>query len=401
METISGLTEFQRRGAGTDSERRAALWLSRQLAATGRDVRLEPFWCRSNWAFAHLWHVALGLAGSLVSVASARVGGALILLALLSVIADELTGVSPGRRLTFERASQNVIAAPTAVEPGRVRLIITANYDAGRTGLVYRRRARAAAARLRQLSGGRAPGWLAWLALALIWLLATAILRLEGDRGTAIGVLQLLPTVALVLMLAALIDLAGAEFGPAAGDNSSGAAVAIAVARALDAAPPRNLETELVLQGAGDGGGIGLRRYLRRQRPRRRATDTVVLGIAPCGSGRLRWWVSDGTLVPLRYLARLRGQCEQIAHQQQHLQARPHRGRGATPALPARAARLPAIAIGCLDERGLVPHSHAREDTPDAVEEAAPDAAVAFALMLVDAIDAYVGGTRAPAGTTA
>jgi hypothetical protein len=396
METIEGLAGFERRGPGSESERRAAGWLAGQLTAGGRDARIEPFWCRPNWALAHAWHVVLGLAGSLVSVGSPRVGGALILVALLSLITDEVTGYSLGRRLSPERASQNVIATPRAqpAQTHTVRLILTANYDAGRIGVVNRRGPRAISAAVRNATGGFAPGWLAWMSLMLIWLLVVAVLRLEGSHGSAVGVAQLFPTVALVLALAALIDVATADFSPAAGDNASGVAAALAIARALDAAPPRNVYPELVLQGAGEAGGVGLRRHLRARRKRLRAANTIVLGLAPCGGGQLRYWFSDGQFVPLRYLARLRQMCEQISADPSSPQAARYRGRGATPALPARAARLPAIAIGCTDRSGLIPHSHERTDTPDAVDPQAAETTVAFALILIDAIDAYVGRTR-------
>ncbi len=84
-----------------------------------------------------------------------------------------------------------------------------------------------------------------------------------------------------MLALALLLEHGRAEFGPAANDNASGVAVAIALARALDAAPPVRLGVDLVLQGAGDGGGIGLRRYLRARRKTIDATNVVVLGVAP------------------------------------------------------------------------------------------------------------------------
>ena len=166
------------------AERRAALWLCGELQAAGHDARLETFWCRPSWAFAHAWHVALGLAGSLVAVSHPSIGGAMILVAILAVIADALTGISPGRRLTPERASQNVVVDRGAADDERVRLIITANYDAGRVGLAYRDRVRAACARLREVTGGLSPGWLGWLVIGLMWLLAVAILRLEGTRGS-------------------------------------------------------------------------------------------------------------------------------------------------------------------------------------------------------------------------
>lgn len=393
-ETVTELTRFERRGAGTDAERRAALWLAGQLGGGGREALIEPFWCRPNWALTHMWHVALGLAGSLVSVSSPRVGGGLILLALLSVIADALLGFSPGRRLTLEHASQNVVSPPLAGQRNRVRLILTANYDAGRTGIVHRDWPRHASARLRALTVGRGPGWLGWLAIVLGWLLVTAVLRAGGGGGGALGAVQLMPTVALVLALAALLEHASADYCPGAGDNASGVAIAIALARALDAAPPRHVAVEVVLTGAGDGPGIGLDHYLRRRGRSLAPADTVVLGIGACATGAPRWWCSDGALLPLRCFPRLRELCAAVAMDEPRLSARGHRGRGNSPALAARIARLPAIAIGCLDQRGLVPRSHQPADTAERVQAGALESTLELGLLLVEKIDGFLSSSR-------
>ncbi len=395
VDTVAGLAGFSGRGAGTDAERRAARWLCSELETGGRDARLEPFWCRPNWALAQLWHVLLGLAGSLVAVSSPRVGGVLVLIALLSVIADAVTGRSLGRLLTPERASQNVVSE-AAPDETRVRLLITANYDAGRTGLAYRGRPRRAAARLTAATGGLSPGWLGWLVIGLGWLLVVAIARLGGSRGAAIGALQLPPTVGLVLALAVLAELASSGFGPAANDNASGVAVAISLVRALDAGPPGNAAVELVLGGAGDGSGIGLRRHLRARKGSLSATNAVVVGIAASGAGGPRWWISDGALIPQRYFGHLRELCARIAADEPHLGAMPHRGRGTTPARPARAAGLPAITIGCLAGDGLAPRSHELTDTAENIDRDALDATVQFGLMLVDAIDGFIGRMPPP-----
>jgi Peptidase family M28 len=396
-ETVSELAAFEQRGAGSDAERRAARWLQGELASGGcREARIEPFWCRPNWALAHSWHAALGVAGSLIAVSSARIGGAMILVALLSTIADGLLGTSIGRRLTPERASQNVVAEPPrSDQPRPVKLIITANYDAGRTGAPYWNRPRRAVARVRSATRGVTPGWLGWLVVALIVLEAVAIARLGGTRGTAISVVQLIPTVGLVLGLALLLDVASAAFGPAANDNGTGVAAAIAIARALDAAAPRNAAVEIVLAGAGDGSGIGIRSYLKARRKTLTAQNAVVLGIAACGVGTPRWWTSDGHFVPLTYFAKLRELSAGIAGDESGLRAAPHRGRGSSPAFPARLARLPAITIGCLDDWGVAPRSHQRADTTDAVDPAAIERTVEFTLLLVDAVDAYLAEARA------
>jgi hypothetical protein len=349
--------------------------------------------------------VALAIGGSLLAIPGPVPGGVLVLVALVSVAADAMFGVSPGRRLTPERASQNVavtgVSRPDRAPEGRpdrapepVRLIITANYDAGRTGVAYRDALRSSAARLRRALPGLTPGWLAWIAIAIVWLLATSIVRIAGEHSRTVGAIQLPPTVGLLIALALLIDLAGAGWSPAAGDNASGAAVAVALAAALDAAPSPGLAVDLVLCGAGEGGGIGFRKYLRAHRRELPSRDTVVLGIAASGAGRLRWWQSDGQLVPRRYAAPLRRLCARIAAGEPHLEAAGHRGRGATPALPARAAGLPAIAVGCLDQRGLVPRSHQSTDTVAAIDAGAVNGALQFGLMLADAIGAFVQQNR-------
>ncbi len=386
-ETTAGLAAFKDRGPGTDAERRAARWLAGELVASRHRVRIETFWCRPNWALAHAWHVALALAGSLVSVSHPTIGVVLLAVALVSTLADATIGISPGRRLSPEHASQNVLAshAPTPQDTqaqGTTRLIVTANYDAGRTALVYRDPLRRTAAWLRRLTGGAGPGWQAWLSIGIAWPLAIAIIRMtQTQPANALGALQLPPTVALVLALALLLEAAGAGYGPGAGDNGTGVATAIALTRALAADPPRNLAVELILQGAGDTEQFGLRRYLRTHKRQLKQSRAIVLGIAASGAGQPSWWLSDGRLVPLRFARRLRELCAQSG-------AAAHRGRGATPALPARAAGLPAIAIGCLDDRGLAPHSHQRRDTLEEIDPQALDRTLELGLALAHAIDA-------------
>jgi hypothetical protein len=415
-DTARRLTAFERRGAGTDAERRAAVWLASELRAARRPAALETFWCRPNWPLAHAWHTLAAIIGSLLAVHHGALGGAIVLGALLCVLADALTGRSPGRRLTRERASQNVVSRPrerpgaAGERPGaggRVRLIVTANYDAGRTGLTYRDWLRVPVARLKQIAGGGrlTPGWLGWLVIALVWLLVVAVLRHGGATGIAIGIAQLVPTAALVITLALLLELAGAPFGPAAGDNAAGTAVALSLVRALDAAPPRRMDLELVLQGAGDAGMIGLKRHLQGRRKDVHAADTIVLGNAGAAAGAPCWWHSDGPLIPLGFLPQLRRLAARASGSTGGSPAAgPVIGRGTSPALPARALGLPALTVGLRDRRGLAPGSHQAGDRADAVDPEALDALLQFALALVDAIDAdlaRVVSDRSPAAPTA
>ena len=400
LETTGGLTAFERRGPGTDAERRAARWLAGELIAQRHRVRVETFWCRPNWAMAHAWHVALALVGSLLSPSHPTLGAILLAIALGSVVIDEITGTSPGRRLTPERASQNVVAGTSndsaEATATKTPLIVTANYDAGRTALVYRDALRRPTAYLRRVAGRSAPGWLGWISIAILWLLAVAIVRASAHHApAALGAIQLVPTVALVLALALLLEAAAAPYGPAANDNATGTAVALAVLDALSPSTPPNVHLELVLAGAGEGGGIGIRRHLRGRRRELRRANAIVLGIAPSGAGELHYWRSDGRLIPLGYGRALRELAAAIQ------KPRAQSGRGETPAFAGRALGLPAIAIGCLDERGLTPRSHQPTDVNTAIDETALENTTQFALVLVDAINASLVAAQEPSPTPA
>jgi hypothetical protein len=391
LEIVEGLTAHERRGGGSDAERRAALWLAARLREGGREALLETFWSRPNWAAAHAWHAALALAGSLLAVRHPRIGGALLLLALVSTALDGLAGVSLGRRLTPERASQNVIALPPERERDKsVWLILSANYDAGRTGIVHRPILRGPCARACRAVHGLTPGWLGWLTLAIGWLLAVALARAEGAAGAPVAVAQLLPTVGVVIAFAALLELAASPPGPAANDNASGVAAALTLARALDAAPPAHAAVHVVLTGASDGDGTGLRHYLRARRRSLRPQDAVVIGLAACGAGRAVWWHSDGPLYPMRHLDTLRRMCAQLAAEGVEPELEPHRGRGTSPALWARQRGIPSIALGRLGTDGLTERSHREQDIPAALDPGPLDLSIALVSALIDRIDGHL-----------
>jgi hypothetical protein len=123
----------------------------------------------------------------------------------------------------------------------------------------------------------------------------------------------------------------------------------------------------------------------------RLAENTVVLGFAACSGGTPRYWGSDGSLIPVRYARALRRLAGRVAADEPHLNVHSHIGRGSTPGLPARAAGLPAITIGCLDQGELAPRSHQQTDTAEAIAPTSIDRAIQFALLLTDRIDATVG----------
>ena len=92
-ETVQRLTRFHGRAAGTDAERRAAQWLAGELRQAGRQPVVQTFWCRPNWALAQAYHCVLALAGSLLSVSHAVLGGVYVLRLAVGQLSTQLSDV--------------------------------------------------------------------------------------------------------------------------------------------------------------------------------------------------------------------------------------------------------------------------------------------------------------------
>ncbi|MBO0769777.1 MAG: hypothetical protein J2O48_13930, partial [Solirubrobacterales bacterium] len=326
------------RPAGSDAERRTATWLTDKI---GRKAELETFWVRPSWTLVQCWHVALAVAGSLVATTQAQIGSGIVLVALALTLADWVFIRSPGRFLTPERATQNVVSPP--INDARVKLVITAGYDTSRLDPRHAR---------------WLPGWLFWLAALMVWVLVMGLVRIESAHSsTLIAVLQLLPTVGLVGAAAALL------LARQRSDESDAVATALALTRALDTAPPTNLGVELLLTGGSATYGLGLHNYLKKRRKQLDRTNIVVLGIQ---SGDATFYLNDdGPLLPLAFFGPLRN----LAAEDAGLPAR--LGRGCSPALRGRMKRLPSLTIG-----------------------GPPSETVTAGLLLVDAIDSYIASLR-------
>ncbi|MBB4664095.1 hypothetical protein [Conexibacter arvalis] len=440
---------------GSDAERRAHLRLAERLRDGGRAVAVETCWVRPRWELAHALHAGLGAAASVVAVGAPAVGLGLALFALLSLLLDLSGRLFLLRRLTPERATQTVVApdprgpgapgsavaspsaaaldapaagtapgsavaspsaaraaldAPAAgTAPGaaadarssRVRLLLTAHVDAPRGGLRHR------LARLRV-----GPPFL-WVAVALLAVAACAAARLAGDGGeTAVGLVQLAPTLVLLAAVGLLVDSALAT--PLPPDRRPADAL-IAAVGALDAAPPRNVAVDVVIAGAGEGQAVGFLAHLRRRlahagadapAPTSRRALARLGGRAGTGAGaddrapsggralaRLggragagarrvraaragerraereaiavveltatdgppRWLMSDAALLPLAYHPRLVSLAAAAANEERALGPGPARGgRVVGAALRARQRRLPAIRLAAPDETSAV-----------------------------------------------
>lgn len=384
LDEVIALAAAPGRGAGTDAERRAAARLRDELRARGRPARLETIWVRPQWAAVWAAHCLLAIAGSLLAARVAVAGLALLGATLLS-LALELTGRPSLPSLLFgRRATQNLVSDPLTAA-GRVRLVIVAPLDAPRTGTLLADPWSRLDGWLRRHVPGPLGSPAAWLWLLVLALAGFAAARVAGAGGVALGAAQLVPTVAVLILFGALVEVATSPPSPG-GSQAAAVAVALDLVAALDADPPRHLDVELVLTGGSDGPQPGMAAYVRARRDRR-PEEVAVLALGPCGGGTPRFFLTEGLLAPLRLHPRLIELAAWTAQVEPELGARAAR-RGLSAAWPARRRRWPAISVACLDELGRAPRHRTVDDTTGRLEGRARRAALELCLGLVARLDA-------------
>lgn len=388
-EIIRELCSFERRVAGSDSERRAANWLADRLRAAGRRAEVEPIHVHPQHAVVEAAHCAIGFAGSLIAIVEPAAGFALVLLAATSLYLDLNGRLYLLRSLFFRRASQNVVS-PGPNPDAPARLILCAHYDAGRTGAVFAPRRAQRAARLARLIPAPAGGVriLFWSLAALLPLLGA---RMTGVDSNAIAIAQVLPTLVLLVGIFALVDIQLSDIIPGANDDASGVATALALAAELDAEPPANLDVWLLLTGGGECRQEGMRAFLRAH-PRDLDPDrTLFVNFDAIGSGGLRYLTSAGWVVSFDLDRRMIELCGAIADAdrdgENRFRAEPLRLATADDSLPPRLRGYRSIGIACRDDDGLIPNDHLPADRPEAIDSDALDRAHDFALELVRQID--------------
>lgn len=393
MDVIRELCAFGGRRSGTDAERRAANRLAAALREAGRRVEIEPTTVHPQYGLVHGLHCALAFAGSLVAVASAPAGFAIVLVAATSMYLDLNHRAYLLRRLFFRRASQNVVAR--GINPdATARLVLVANLDAAKTGAAFTEaRARRAAALAQSLQLPIGPFRIVFWATAL--LLPVLGARMAGLDANAISLLQLPSTLILLAAVFAFVDIELSDVVPAANDNASGVAAALALATDLDRDTPEHLDVWVLLTGGGEALQEGMRAFVRSHRHELDRTNTFFVCLHALGRGRVRYEAGGGWAVTHTMNRRLVELCDAVGEADREGEnrygARPLYHGYANDATVARVWGYPAIAIQCLTDAGIVPGQRTLHDIPENVDEAALERARDFTLELIRALDRDLG----------
>jgi Peptidase family M28 len=381
-EAESLAADFPERLPGSDSERRAARHLHARLRELGRDAEIEHVDSWPNWPLAYAIHALAAIVGSLLAVSVPALGASLALAAAVLTFLDA-SGFPTTRRLLGRRASQNVVSWGDRAAPGA--LLIAAHYDTGRSGLVladrWERRRAALGRLLRRPIGVLEPFF--W---ALVGVLVCCLLRLPGIEGTPLAAVQFVPTVALIVAVPLLLDIAVSPPQPGENDNASGVAMALALAGRTGDRLER-FGVHIVLTGSQKAVAQGMRTFLKRHRADLGRTTTVVLNLDEVGAGGVRWTRREGPLLTLRSHKQLTDLCEELAEDDEDARARALVNRAPSDGYAARAAGLPAVTITCRDELDV---------TARRLDLGSLRRAELFCAELIARVDAELGPNLAP-----
>jgi Peptidase family M28 len=309
--------EFGPRPPGSDAERRAAQHLCHRLEELGRDAHLEGFSVWPQWATGYAINAVLAIVGGVLAVYAAALGTAIVLIALILTFLD-LAGIAPTtRRLLGRRASQNVVSFGEREKPGA--LVLVAHYDSGPTR-----------------------DWpLRPMFIAMLVLLLTCVARVAGMSGVALTIVQFLATVALIVYVALMLDIALSPTGEGESDNASGVGVVLRLAERLT--DLNYFGVHVIFTGSQKATAQGMRSFLQTHRKQFAPNDTIVINIDRVGGGDLRETKKEGPLLTVKSHSQLTGNDD--------LDADPFSNRDPSDGYAAASAGLPSITFSGTTDR--------------------------------------------------
>ena len=230
----------------------------------------------------------------------------------------------------------------------------------------------------------------------MVLLLGCCLVRLFVGESTVLGLIQLVPTAALIASVPLLLDIVFGRVVPGANDNASGVATVLALGERYGQRL-EHFDLWCVLPGAEEAQALGMREWIARHRPDLDRARTIFVDLDKVGGGTVHYARKEGLVFPLAYDARLLGICEEIGLAQPDGDGEPRTtahgyvARTTGDAAIARSRGLRAISISCLNELGYAPQYHAPGDTPERIDDRALDDAYEFCCQLIERIDAELG----------
>lgn len=285
MQYLAG--DLPHRGAYTEQEKAAALYLKERFEEYTPDVEVDDFTSIESYYYLFASYYAEFLFVAIVALWLPKVAFAYGLVVFLAYLA-EFTTYRLSARLLPQYESQNVVARLMSPHPLRL-FIVTANYDSPREGIlsapIIRRHVR---------------GLHFLLVLCMMGVLVSCLLQgyQTGSMGWFRPDLSLRWTAVGCLAIAGALLFyheVGAEFSVGANDNASGVAVLLALAERLRGSPLLDgAEVWFVATGAREAWMSGMYHFVKT--PQFDREHTYFLHLSNVGRGELRYATGEGLL---------------------------------------------------------------------------------------------------------
>jgi hypothetical protein len=344
-------------------EREAAEWIAARFERAGAaEVALEdePSW--GTFPPTSLALGVVGIAGELAVLRGHRILGSLIALASVAGVVDEAeNGPRIVRRLIRKQKTTVNVVAKAGDPDGARTLVMLSHHDAAQTGALFDQ---ALYIKINELFPGlmqkfktQPPQWAVGVAGQLL-AVAGAVTgkRKWAARGLAVN--------ALGAWLIA--DIMRSPTVPAANDNLSAVAAAMAVAERLQDQPIPGLRVWLVSAGAEETLQDGIRAFVARHRHELPTDSTWILNLDTIGSPRLIMIEGEGPFHMQLYTdPSFRDLIERCAAEQGIPLERGFRARASTDSVITSRAGYPSTCLGSLAEWQMMSNYHLMTDVPE------------------------------------
>jgi hypothetical protein len=355
--------------------------ISSELLDAGREVEREEIRVRPGYHLPLALYAALGAGGSVLSAVASEALGLVLLLVATAAMYLELTArLHVARYLMPRRLAQNVTSRgdrPDAV----ARVILTANHDAARTGLLYWRPRRRRPARKRRWrpSALIGPIDLCFWAMAAA-LVAAAVRVITGSDSGVLSAIQFATTVILMTYVVLFVDVAMSPPSEGANSNASGIAALLEVARRIARDPLDAVDLWLVFPAAQEGFMLGMRDWMKKNAEGLDQRRTFFVHVDTVGAGKVHHVTGEGMPLLYRHDPSLLRICEQLGSE-------PKVWRTGTDGVIPAMQGFPSVTLVGADDAGRVPNHRRTSDRVENVDEGALEAAVDYVEELVRRID--------------
>lgn len=363
--------EIGGRRAGSDGERRAAVWIEQRMRQLPVDVSVQEF-RTSRWPeLIHVLAWICGMLAALILVPHNVMQGVLLGAAAAWVAWREEEEFRPLSG-PFSRVSRNIIGRIAPSGPVAHRLVVTAHYDTARSGPQF---------------NPRVALWYRPLILSTwVALFGAPVMAILGVGWSPFGWVALLLGGYIVVPVAMqLYRLLACPAVAGGNDNASGVAVLLELAERFSAQPLERTELFLVASGAQESGRAGMARLLDARG--REWESAAFINLDSLGRGDVKYTVGEGIL----RLHPADTELVEIAYSvaiELGLDVGPWMYRtGATDATCAMARGQRAISVVAVSEGGVVPSWHWPDDIADAVDPACLDTANRLVNGIIQAVD--------------